>query len=118
MTAIVTASERDLRTLAGIVSDDRGDTPAVGIPLSLLTDLSSLIPCDYLSFTGMDSARQTQWFGQVAPAEADDGDYDENDWFWQHYWDSPPLQLPRPHRRPAQRHQALGLLLGPAMAQR
>ena len=25
MTAMVTSSERDLRTLAGIVSDDRGD---------------------------------------------------------------------------------------------
>jgi DNA-binding CsgD family transcriptional regulator len=91
MTVIVTASERDLRTLAGIVSDDRGDPPAAGIPLSLLTDLSDLVPCDYLSFIGMDSARQTQWFGQVAPTEADDGgDEDDGPVFWEQYWDCPP----------------------------
>jgi DNA-binding CsgD family transcriptional regulator len=91
MTVIVTASERDLRTLSGIVSDDRGAPPAAGIPLSLLIDLSDLVPCDYLSFIGMDSARQTQWFGQVAPAEADDGgDEDDGPVFWEHYWDCPP----------------------------
>ena len=32
----VTASERDLRALAGIVSDDRADLPAEGLPPSLL----------------------------------------------------------------------------------
>jgi hypothetical protein len=35
MRAPVTASERDLRTLAGIVGDDRGEPPAEGVaPLS------------------------------------------------------------------------------------
>jgi hypothetical protein len=36
MGAPLTASEHDLRTLAGIVSDERSDLPAQGLPLSLL----------------------------------------------------------------------------------
>jgi|SRR5689334_6275789 hypothetical protein len=46
MTAPVTASERDLRTLAGIVSDHRADLPAEGLPLSLLADLKDQIRCE------------------------------------------------------------------------
>lgn len=38
MTAPVAVSERDLRTLLGIVSDDRGDLAAAGLPLSLLAE--------------------------------------------------------------------------------
>jgi hypothetical protein len=34
--SISVASERDLRTVAGIVSGGRADLPAVGLPLSLL----------------------------------------------------------------------------------
>jgi hypothetical protein len=42
MTAPVTASERDLRALARIVSQDRPDLPADGgLPESLLADLMS-----------------------------------------------------------------------------
>jgi DNA-binding CsgD family transcriptional regulator len=87
MTLTMTGSERDLCTLAGIVSDDRGDPPAEGLPLPLLADLSGLIACEYLSFTGLDSARQVQWFGQFTPAEGGDGDGDDS-LFWEHYWDS------------------------------
>jgi hypothetical protein len=43
MTAPVTASERDLHTLAGIISDHRADLPAEGLPLSLLADLKDQI---------------------------------------------------------------------------
>ena len=32
MTAPVTVSERDLRTLLGVVRDDRSDIPAEGLP--------------------------------------------------------------------------------------
>jgi hypothetical protein len=40
MTALETASERDLRALAGIVSEDRPDLPdGEGLAPSLLTDL-------------------------------------------------------------------------------
>ena len=87
MSVTVTTSERDLRTLAGIVSDDRGDPPAEGLPRSLLTELSGLISCEYLSFVGLDSARQVHWFWQVVPAEADDFD---DSLFWEHYGDCPP----------------------------
>ena len=67
MTAPVTASERDLRALAGIVSDDRPDLPAEGLPPSLLADLMSQIRCDVISFAGFDSGRQETWFVQAIP---------------------------------------------------
>ncbi|MGP0027188.1 MAG: helix-turn-helix domain-containing protein [Streptosporangiaceae bacterium] len=84
----VTASERDLRTLAGIVSDDRGEPPAEGLAPSLLSDLLGLIGCDFLVFSGTDSSRGVDWFGQTVPAEADDPGFDVSS-FWGHYWSSP-----------------------------
>jgi hypothetical protein len=67
MTAPVTVSERDLRTLLGIVSDDRSDLPAAGLPLSLLAELKDQVHCDVLSFFGVDSDQQMDWFGQRHP---------------------------------------------------
>ena len=61
MTAPVTVSERDLRTLAGIVSDDRTDLPAEGLPPSLLSDLMDQIRCDFVSFEGLDSGVCRLW---------------------------------------------------------
>ena len=84
----VTASGRDLRTLAGIVSDDRGEPPAEGLAPSLLSDLLGLIGCDFLVFSGTDSSRGVDWFGQTVPAEADDPGFDVSS-FWGHYWSSP-----------------------------
>ena len=50
---LVTASERDLRALAGIVSDDRPDLPAEeGLPPSLLADLMGQIRCDVICVRG------------------------------------------------------------------
>jgi hypothetical protein len=72
MIAPVTASERDLRTLARLVSDDRADLPAVGLPLSLLADLMGQIRCDFVSFEGLDSGRHALWFWQEIPVPADD----------------------------------------------
>ena len=47
MVAPVVASERDLRALAGIVSQDRPDLPdGEGLPLSLLAVLKDQIRCD------------------------------------------------------------------------
>jgi hypothetical protein len=92
MTATLTASGRDLRTLAGIVSEDRGEPPAHGLAPSLLDDLLGLIRCDFLSFVGMDTAQHADWFGQAAPLEpGDDWQETEEDIapFWQHYWDTP-----------------------------
>ena len=90
MTAPVTVSERDLRTLLRIVSDDRSDIPAGGLPLSLLSDLSDQVRCERISFFDMDSDRQTGWFGQDLPAD----DADDEHVFWEHYGDSDPCTYP------------------------
>ena len=50
MTAPLTASERDLRALAGIISGHRADLPAQGLPPSLLADLMGQIRCDTVAF--------------------------------------------------------------------
>ena len=97
MTATLTASGRDLRTLAGIVSEDRGEPPAHGLAPSLLDDLLGLIRCDFLSFVGLDTAQQADLFGQAAPLEpGDDWQETEEDIapFWQHYWDTPCCSYP------------------------
>ena len=114
MRSPVTASERDLRTLAGIVTDERADVPAEGLPPSLLTELTGLVRCDQVSFFGMDSHRQEFPFVQEVPVvpggEAPRGLLGT----------SPGLrgvQLSRAHRRPAQHPQGRGLLLRPAVAQ-
>src|ERR1035438_2390096 len=88
MTPPVTVSERDLRTLLGIVSDHRSDLPAAGLPLSLLADLMDLVRCDDLEFVGQDTPRQTGWFDQFLPAGTSDDAPDEQV-YWEHYWDSP-----------------------------
>ena len=69
MVAPVTASGRDLRALAAIVSEDRPDLPdGEGLPPSLLADLMGQIRCDVVSFVGFDSGRQAVWFWQEIPA--------------------------------------------------
>ncbi|HET6187262.1 MAG TPA: helix-turn-helix transcriptional regulator [Trebonia sp.] len=71
--------------------------PAHGLAPSLLGDLLGLIRCDFLSFVGMDTAQQADWFGQAAPLEPG-GDRQETEEdiapFWQHYWDSPCCSYP------------------------
>src|ERR1700761_2800897 len=76
MKGAVTASGRDLRTLAGIVSDDRGEPPAEGVPPSLLGDLLGLVGGDLVVFGGTDSSRQADWFDQTLPTEAHDPEFD------------------------------------------
>ena len=88
MTPPVTVSERDLRTLLGIVSDHRSDLPAAGLPLSLLADLMDLVRCDDLEFVGQDTPQQTGWFDQFLPAGTSDNAPEEQ-LYWEHYWDSP-----------------------------
>ena len=97
----MTASEADLCRLAAIVTADRADLPAQGLPLSLLSDLMDQIRCDFVQFQGFDSRRQGYWFIQGVPDEGDDeapgGDVDRA--HWRHYWDSAPCSSPRPQRR-------------------
>src|SRR6266576_5883036 len=74
MTAVVTASEQDLRTLAGIVSEDRPDLPdGEGLPPSLLADLMGQIRCDGISLECFDSGRQESRFLQGIPGLGEDG---------------------------------------------
>ena len=80
MRSPVTASERDLRTLAGIVTDERADVPAEGLPPSLLTELTGLVRCDQLSFFGMDSRRQEFPFTQEVPAVPVDEAIEDGYW--------------------------------------
>ena len=86
MTAVVTASEQDLRTLAGIVSEDRPDLPdGEGLPPSLLADLMGQIRCDVVNFFGMDTGQQTWWFDQQVPP----GDcWVDDQAFWDNYSDA------------------------------
>ena len=88
-------SERDLRTLAGIVSDHRADVPKDGLPLSLLAELMGQIRCQMAAFHGYDSERQETLFLQHLPGGEDlvvEEDY--NALHWQHYWNCQPCSYP------------------------
>jgi len=96
MTTSVTASEQDLRTLAGIVTQDRPDLPKEeGLPRSLLADLMGLISSDLLTVLGIDSSRQENWFGYDFPGDDLDlaGDASPEE-FWDNYWASDPCCYP------------------------
>jgi DNA-binding CsgD family transcriptional regulator len=91
MVAPVTVSEKDLRTLLGMVSDDRADLPAEGgLPLSLLADLMSQIRCDTACFEGLDSNARAEWFWQGIPDWDEDAGEDLDQLHWEHYWDCTP----------------------------
>ena len=95
MSTSVLPSERDLRTLAGIVSDHRADLPKDGLPLSLLAELMGQIRCDIVAFHGYDSERQQTLFLQHLPGGEDlvvEEDY--NALHWQHYWNCQPCSYP------------------------
>ena len=89
MTAPVIASERDLRTLAGIVSDHRADLPVEGLSLSLLADLEGQIRCDKVQVAGLDSSRQADWFEQdsrrIDAFTPRTEDLERA--YWEQYWD-------------------------------
>jgi len=92
MSTPVRVSDRDLRALAAIVSDDRPDlTCGEGLPPSLLADLMGQILCDGLLFQGSDSKRQVNGFKQGIPAPADDSAAevlrDTDKAHWAYYWD-------------------------------
>ena len=58
MSTPIRASDRDLRALAAIVSEDRPDLPdGEGLPPSLLADLMDQIRCDNLSLDSWDCGR-------------------------------------------------------------
>jgi DNA-binding CsgD family transcriptional regulator len=98
MSAPVMASERDLRTLAGIVTSQRADLPAAGLPESLLSELRDQIRCDFISLQGIDSGRRQNWLSQTVPDDSDEYDgaavqaLDRA--HWEHYWDSAACSYP------------------------
>ena len=96
MTAPFTVSELDVRKLLMIISDNRSDLPAAGLPCSLLAELTDVVRCDFMSFKEMDSGLQAHMFTQGVPAEDDeDGDEEgEDPAFWANYWDSVPCSYP------------------------
>ena len=111
MNTPIRASDRDLRALAAIVSQDRSDLPdGEGLPPSLLADLMDQIRCDEICLERYDSGRQARSLLQCIPAPSDD-----ELMALRRTWRSllglplglPGLQLSRAHRRPAQRRQTL-----------
>jgi DNA-binding CsgD family transcriptional regulator len=89
MSTPIRASDRDLRALAGIVSEDRTDLPdGEGLPPSLLADLMSQIRCDALSLDSWDSGRQTVWFSQEIPSgDARIGFDGQDEVYWENHPD-------------------------------
>jgi DNA-binding CsgD family transcriptional regulator len=95
MTGPVTVRGRDLRALAGIVSENRPELPdGGGLPPSLLTDLAGQIRCDVVTFFGMDSRRRAYWFAQAIPPIDTPGYEDLDRAQWEHYWDCKPCIYP------------------------
>ena len=92
MSTPVRASDRDLRALAAIVSQDRPDLPdGEGLPPSLLADLMGQIRCDVLALDSWDSGRQMCWFSQNIPSGDAAIDWESTDQvFWENYWDCQP----------------------------
>jgi DNA-binding CsgD family transcriptional regulator len=95
MSTPVRASDRDLRALAAIVSEDRADLPdGEGLPPSLLADLMAQIRCDEISFERFDSRRLETRFLQVIPVTDIGPAEDVQPVHWQHYWDCQPCSYP------------------------
>ena len=99
MSTPVRASDRDLRALAAIVSQDRRDLPdrEEGLPLSLLADLKDQICCDEVSLECFDSGQLETRFLQcipVADVEEVAAAEDVQPVHWQHYWDCQPCSYP------------------------
>jgi DNA-binding CsgD family transcriptional regulator len=88
MSIPVRASERDLRALAAIVSQDRPDLPdGEGLPPSLLADLMGQIRCDVVAFAGFDSGRQQMWSAQLMAASSKTMVESLAPVNWDNYWD-------------------------------
>jgi DNA-binding CsgD family transcriptional regulator len=84
----IRASDKDLRALAAIVSQDRTDLPdGEGLPPSLLADLKDQIHCDGMGFVDFDSGRQGDWFAQEIPPTDTPGWEDLDRAYWKHHWD-------------------------------
>jgi DNA-binding CsgD family transcriptional regulator len=87
MTTPVTASDRDVRVLAAIVSASRPDVPLEeGLPPSLLQDMMDQIGCDAVAFGGFDSGRQLTWYTQAILGPGVAAVLDRCPVHWEHFW--------------------------------
>ena len=102
MSTPISASDRDLRALAAIVSQDRPDPPdGQGLPPSLLADLVGEIRCDEISLERWDSGRQA-WSllqGFVAPSDHEFEAFHDQDPavlenMWDCHWDCQACSYP------------------------
>jgi DNA-binding CsgD family transcriptional regulator len=95
MSTSVRVSERDLRVLAAIVSQDRADLPAgEGLPPSLLADLMDQIPCLSISLTRYNASQQL--YDKLQDTDDDPGPPPEA-WLramWAYFWDCEPKSYP------------------------
>lgn len=98
MVTPITAGDRDLRALAAIVSQQRQDVGAAGLPLSLLGDLLAQIPCDFVGCQGYDPGNRQYWFseGIFGDGTPEDETSDEplSEPFWNNYWHCAPCSYP------------------------
>ena len=94
MSGPMTVSERDLRSLAGMITEHRTDIPPQGLPVSLLSELMSHVRCDVIMLGSLDSERETIWLGQAIPAEINPADAALEPLLWRHYWDCQPCSYP------------------------
>ena len=97
MVTSIAASDRDLRALAEMVSQERPDLPEAGLPFSLLRDLFAQISCDSVEFEGFDSTRHETWFAQKFSAETEvcvSKPTSGSEAHWANYWDCQPCSYP------------------------
>ena len=95
MTAPVTASERDLRGLAAIVSEDRPDVPAEdGLPPSLLGDLMRQIRCDVIGVRGLRQRAAGNVVHAVHARRRQAVVEGSDPVSWEHYWHCQPCSHP------------------------
>jgi DNA-binding CsgD family transcriptional regulator len=97
----IRASDRDLRALAAIVSQDRTDLPdREGLPPSLLADLMGKIRCDEISLERWDVARQAWSLLQLIRASGDEAPAFEDpdpallELLWACHWDCQACSYP------------------------
>jgi DNA-binding CsgD family transcriptional regulator len=93
----MTVTERDLRTMLGIVGGSAGEEVADPLPRSVLVGLRELIPCDVVVITMFDVHRREFYLHQEVgnPSQVtEEQDAELEQVLWRIYWDSPHCRYP------------------------
>jgi DNA-binding CsgD family transcriptional regulator len=88
MTTPIRVSGTDLHTMMRIITAPDAGEDGIALPRSVLAELASLIRCEVVHFTGLDSDHRRWYFGQQSTG-TENGYDDGPPLFWTHYWDSP-----------------------------